>query len=39
MKGLLAKLYPNRDIIQLNIDALAAGSGGIHCTTQQEPLV
>lgn len=34
----LAQLFPNRDVIQLNIDALAAGGGGIHCTTQQEPL-
>ncbi|WP_246840618.1 agmatine deiminase family protein [Lacimicrobium sp. SS2-24] len=33
----LADAFPDRDIIQLNIDALAAGGGGIHCTTQQEP--
>ncbi len=33
----LTQLFPNRDVIQLNIDALAAGGGGIHCTTQQEP--
>ena len=34
---LLTKLFPKRTIIQLNIDAIAAGGGGIHCATQQEP--
>jgi agmatine deiminase len=34
---LLAELFPGREIIQLNIDAIAAGGGGIHCTTQQQP--
>ena len=33
----LARLYPKRAIVQLDIDAIAAGGGGIHCTTQQEP--
>ncbi|WP_448952590.1 agmatine deiminase family protein [Labrys neptuniae] len=33
----LADLFPKRDIIQLNIDGVAAGGGGIHCTTQQQP--
>lgn len=33
----LAELFPDREIIQLNIDAIAAGGGGIHCTTQQQP--
>ncbi|WP_084524159.1 agmatine deiminase family protein [Nocardia inohanensis] len=33
----LARLFPERRIVQLNIDAIAAGGGGIHCTTQQEP--
>lgn len=36
-KAILEELFPDRDIIQLNIDAIAAGGGGIHCTTQQEP--
>ena len=36
-KSILQDLYPNRDIVQLNIDAIAAGGGGIHCTTQQQP--
>ena len=36
-RAALQKAYPERAIIQLNIDAIAAGGGGIHCTTQQEP--
>ncbi len=38
-KRQLAQLFPDRDIIQLNIDGIAAGGGGIHCATQQEPKV
>lgn len=33
----LRDLFPKREIVQLNIDAIAAGGGGIHCTTQQQP--
>lgn len=36
-KELLGMLFPNREIVQLNIDAIAAGGGGIHCATQQQP--
>ncbi len=36
-KKVLADLFPNREIVQINIDALAAGGGGIHCATQQQP--
>jgi agmatine deiminase len=36
-KSTLKDLFPDRDIVQLNIDAIAAGGGGIHCTTQQQP--
>ncbi|MEM9121527.1 MAG: agmatine deiminase family protein [Cyanobacteria bacterium P01_F01_bin.56] len=36
-KSTLQDLYPGHEIIQLNIDAIAAGGGGIHCTTQQQP--
>lgn len=35
---ILSDLFPNREIIQLNIDGIAAGGGGIHCTTQQQPM-
>ncbi|MFJ5282267.1 agmatine/peptidylarginine deiminase [Pseudomonas sp. NPDC088429] len=34
---LLSALYPDRDIVQLNIDAIAAGGGGIHCVTSHQP--
>jgi agmatine deiminase len=33
----LRDLFPEREIIQLNIDGIAAAGGGIHCTTQQQP--
>lgn len=33
----LQSVFPGREIVQLNIDGIAAGGGGIHCTTQQEP--
>nr|WP_196777211.1 agmatine deiminase family protein [Oecophyllibacter saccharovorans] len=36
-REVLSELFPTRKIIQLNIDAIAAGGGGIHCTTQQQP--
>ncbi len=35
----LQSLFPGRDVIQVNIDGIAAGGGGIHCMTQQEPKV
>lgn len=31
------KLYPERQIRQINIDDIAVGGGGIHCITQQQP--
>lgn len=33
----LQELYPTRTVRQVNIDGIAAGGGGIHCATQQEP--
>ena len=33
------ELYPGREIVQLTIDNLAEGGGGIHCATQQQPAV
>ncbi len=34
--AMLRELFSGREIVQLNIDAIAAGGGGIHCTTQQQ---
>ncbi|STQ90915.1 agmatine deiminase family protein [Iodobacter fluviatilis] len=36
-RDILRDLFPQREVVQLNIDAIAAGGGGIHCTTQQQP--
>ncbi|WP_338300430.1 agmatine deiminase family protein [Pandoraea sputorum] len=33
----LRDLFPKREIVQLDIDGIAGGGGGIHCTTQQQP--
>jgi agmatine deiminase len=38
-RSLVAGLYPDREIVQLTIDNLAEGGGGIHCATQQQPAV
>ncbi|MGU3627011.1 agmatine deiminase family protein [Comamonas sp. C24C] len=35
-KDIYTQLYPGRAVVQINIDPIAAGGGGIHCTTQQE---
>jgi agmatine deiminase len=35
----LAALYPNREIITLNVDEIGESGGGIHCATQSQPLV
>jgi agmatine deiminase len=37
-RGVLSKLFPDRQIVMIDIDALAAGGGGIHCATQQQPI-
>ena len=36
-RATMQRLFPDRRIVQINIDGIAAGGGGIHCTTQQEP--
>lgn len=38
-RDLLQSLYPSYRIVQLNIDAIAAGGGGIHCVTHHQPRV
>lgn len=36
---ILAKAYPDREIVHLNVDPLGYVGGGIHCATQQQPAV
>lgn len=33
----LRTLYPGRQIVNLNVDAIGENGGGIHCATQQQP--
>ncbi|MFE0464606.1 agmatine/peptidylarginine deiminase [Kitasatospora sp. NPDC058965] len=37
--AILQAEFPGRDIVQLNIDTIASGGGGIHCSTQSQPAV
>ncbi|MFF5804420.1 agmatine/peptidylarginine deiminase [Streptomyces sp. NPDC012746] len=37
-KRALAEAYPGRTVVQLDVDRLMAGGGGIHCSTMHEPL-
>lgn len=34
----LSALYPDREIVQMDISDIALGGGGIHCITQQQPV-
>ncbi|WP_431981423.1 agmatine deiminase family protein [Streptomyces qinglanensis] len=35
--AVIGDLHPGREVVQLEIDAIAEGGGGIHCATQQQP--
>lgn len=35
----LTAAFPGREVVQLEIDAIANGGGGIHCVTQSMPLL
>ena len=37
--GILAELYPGREIVMLNTDTLGEVGGGIHCATHEQPKV
>ena len=34
----LQRAFPGREVLQLNVDGIAAGGGSVHCATQQEPV-
>jgi agmatine deiminase len=36
--AVLADAFPGREVVQLDVDRLHEGGGGIHCVTQQEPI-
>jgi agmatine deiminase len=38
-KEILQKLYPTRKMVQVEIDTLASGGGGIHCSTHDQPKI
>ncbi|MFI6317082.1 agmatine deiminase family protein [Nonomuraea sp. NPDC050556] len=35
--AIIGDLYPGREIVQVPVDTLGEGGGGIHCSTQQMP--
>lgn len=36
-RGILREHFPNRDVVQVTIDTVASGGGGIHCATHDQP--
>ncbi|ALO06454.1 putative peptidyl-arginine deiminase family protein [Streptomyces venezuelae] len=36
--GILRTAYPGRTVVQVRIDNIASGGGGIHCATQSQPV-
>ncbi|GAB5487678.1 MAG: agmatine deiminase family protein [Parasphingorhabdus sp.] len=38
-KETLGELYPDREIVMLNVDPIGECGGGIHCATQQQPKI
>nr|WP_274539932.1 agmatine deiminase family protein [Xenorhabdus mauleonii] len=36
-KELMESLFPQQRIVQVDIDYIAIGGGGIHCVTMQQP--
>ncbi|GAA0593340.1 agmatine deiminase family protein [Streptomyces crystallinus] len=36
-KSILQEHFPKRDVVQIKIDTIASGGGGIHCSTHDQP--
>ena len=36
-REIFEKVFPDREIIQLDAQEIVMGGGGIHCITQQQP--
>ncbi|WP_030200331.1 agmatine deiminase family protein [Streptomyces sp. NRRL S-87] len=36
-KAILQEHFPKRDVVQVQIDTIASGGGGIHCSTHDQP--
>ncbi|MFD9797131.1 agmatine deiminase family protein [Streptomyces sp. NPDC059070] len=36
-KSILQEHFPKRDVVQVQIDTIASGGGGIHCSTHDQP--
>ncbi|MEU3408666.1 agmatine deiminase family protein [Streptomyces sp. NPDC006670] len=36
-RGILQEHFPKRDVVQVEIDTIASGGGGIHCSTHDQP--
>lgn len=34
----LQRVFPDREVVQINVDGIAAGGGSVHCATQQQPV-
>lgn len=37
VRDALQAIYPEREVVMVNLNAIAPGGGGIHCITQQQP--
>ncbi len=37
VRDIFARVFPDREVAQVAVSAIAEGGGGIHCITQQEP--
>ncbi|MGL4304898.1 MAG: agmatine deiminase family protein [Mycobacteriaceae bacterium] len=37
--SIVAELHPGRRVVQVDINVIAEGGGGIHCATQQQPMI